>query len=145
MANAFNISNVAAKASLDAFTTTLDAGSPAAIIRGYSGTMPTDTDTALSGNTVLFELTFSATSFPAAADLNPGARITANSITADSSADNTGTCTFFRFLTQTSSGTAVAQGTAGVSSADLILNTVSITSGSTVSVTSVTVTLLEGP
>lgn len=144
MANAFNISNVAAKASLDAFTTTLDAGTQA-VLRIYSGTIPTDTDTALGAQTLLAELTFSATSFPAAADLNPGARITANSITADSSADNTGTASFFRFLTQTSGGTAVAQGTAGTASADLILNTTSLTAGSTVSVTSVTVTLPEGP
>ena len=144
MANAFNISNAAAQAMLNAYTTTLDAGTPAAVLRIYSGTMPTDTDTALAGNTQLAELTMSGTSFPAATDAAPGARITANAITADSSADATGTATFFRLLTQTSAGTAVSQGTAGTASADLILNTVSITAGSTVSVTSAQITLPEG-
>ena len=86
----------------------------------------------------------SGTSFGAATDLAPGARITANSITADSSADATGTATFFRILTQ-NAGTVTAQGNVDTSAADLILNTTAITAGSTVSITSATITLPEGP
>jgi hypothetical protein len=85
----------------------------------------------------------SGTAFGAPTDLAPGARVTAAAITADSSADATGTASFFRILTQ-NAGTVVAQGTAGTSAADLILNTVSITAGSTVSITAATVTLPEG-
>lgn len=143
MANGFYITNNVAKAMLDQFTTQLDAGT-AAVINLYSGTPPADADAALSGNTLLAQLTMSGTSYGAAADANPGARITANAITADSSADATGTATFFRKLTQ-NAGTVCAQGTVGTASADLILNTTSITAGSTVSVTSDQLTLPEGP
>ena len=142
MAADFVITNAVAKAMLDAFTTANDAGT-AAVINIYSGTVPSDADTALGAQVLLAQLTMSGTSFPAATDLAPGARITANSITADSSADATGTAAFFRVPTQ-SGGTVIAQGTAGTSSADLVLNTTSITAGSTVSITSFTITLPEG-
>ena len=94
MANAFRIANVVARAMADTFTTQLDSGS-GALLRIYSGTQPTDPDTALAGNTLLAELAMSSTSFGAAADAAPGGRITANAITADSSADATGTAAFF--------------------------------------------------
>lgn len=142
MATAPNISNAAAKAMLDAWTAQNDLGT-AAVLNIYSGTPPTDTDTALSGNTLLAQLTESATSYGAATDLAPGARITANTITPDSSADNTGTATFFRELTQ-NAGTPNFQGTVGTSGCDLNINTTSITAGSTVSVSSATKTLPEG-
>lgn len=144
MASVLNVSNVVAKAMADAIATATDAGTQA-VIRGYSGTKPTDTDTALSGNTVLFELLMSATAFGAATDANPGGLITANTITADSSADNTGTLTFFRILTQASGGTPVLQDTAGTSGAGMNMNTTAITAGSTVSLSSATITVPEGP
>lgn len=142
MANDFVITNAVAISMLNAFTTATDAGT-AAVINIYSGTAPADADAALSGNTLLAQLTMSGTSFPAATDLNPGARITANAITSDSSADATGTATFFRILTQ-NAGTVTAQGTVGTATSDLVLNTTSITAGSTVSITAATVTLPEG-
>lgn len=142
MATAPFLTNNVAKSMLDAFTTANDAGT-AAVINIYSGTAPADADTALSGNTLLAQLTMSATSFGAATDANPGAIITANAITADSSADATGTASFFRLLTQ-NAGTVTFQGSVGTSAADMILNTVSITAGSTVSITSATLTLPEG-
>lgn len=142
MAADFVITNAVAQSMLNAFTTANDAGT-AAVINIYSGTAPADADAALSGNTLLAQLTMSATSFPAATDLAPGARITANAITSDSSADATGTATFFRILTQ-NAGTVTAQGTVGTASADLILNTTAITAGSTVSITAATITLPEG-
>lgn len=142
-ANGFYVTNNVAKAMLDALTAAADAGT-AAVIEIYSGSVPADADASAAGLTLLASLTMSATSFGAAADLNPGARITANSITADSSADATGTASCFRIKTQTG-GTVICQGTVGTASADLILNTVSITAGSTVSITSGTITLPEGP
>jgi hypothetical protein len=142
MAVDFVITNAVAQSMLTAFSTATDAGT-AAVINIYSGTVPADADTALSGNTLLAQLTMSGTAFGAPTDLAPGARITAAAITSDSSADATGTASFFRILTQ-NAGTVVAQGTAGTATSDLILNTVSITSGSTVSITAATVTLPEG-
>lgn len=142
MANAFWITNNCAKAMLDAFTTALDAGT-AAIIRIYDGTPPADADASLSSNNTLATLTCSSTSFGAAADATGKARITANAISSDTNADSTGTATFFRMLTQ-DAGTVCAQGTCGTSSADLVLNTTSITSGSTVAISAATIDLPEG-
>ena len=145
MANGFYITNAVAQGMLNGTTlsASFDAGT-AAVINIYSGSVPADADTALGAQVLLAQLTCNATAFSGYSDANPGGRATFNSITSDSSADATGTAAFFRILTQ-SGGTVVAQGTVGTSSADLILNTTSITSGSTVSITSATITLPEGP
>lgn len=138
----FNLTNAVAQAMANAFTTALDAGT-AAIIRIYDGTQAADPDTAVGAQVLLAELTMSATSFGAATDANPGALITANAITSDSSANATGTASWFRMLTQ-SGGTTIADGSVGTSSADLVMNTVSITSGSIVAISSFTITMSEG-
>lgn len=145
MAAGFYITNAVAQGMLNATTlsASFDAGT-AAVIEIYSGSVPADADASGAGLTLLASLTCSATCFTSYADANPGGRATFASITSDSSADATGTASCFRIKTQTG-GTVVAQGTVGTSSADLILNTVSITSGSTVSITSATITLPEGP
>lgn len=143
MANALYVTNAVAQAMANAIAAAVDAGT-AAVINIYAGTVPADADTALSSNTLLAQLTMSATSFPAATDANPGARLTANAITADSSAAATGTATFFRILTQ-NAGTVCIQGTVGTTAADMVLNTTAITSGSTVSITSGQITVPEGP
>jgi hypothetical protein len=143
MASVLNVSNAVAQAMATAIATATDAGT-AALIRIYSGTMPTDTDTALSGNTLLAELPMSATAFGAATDANPGGRITAAAITSDSSADATGSATFFRIITQ-NAGTYILQDTVGTSGAGMNLNTTSITAGSTVACTAGTITVPEGP
>lgn len=101
----------------------------------YSGTPPTDANTALSGNTVLAVLPMSATAFAAAS----GGQANANAITADASADATGTATFFRIL-ETGGTVVVLQGTVGTSGAELILSSVSIVAGGNVSVSSFTYT-----
>src|SRR5512139_87570 len=142
MANAFYITNAVAQAMLNAFDTAVDAGT-AAVVNIYDGTPPADADASLAGNNLLAQLTCSSVAFGAATDNNPGAKVTANAITSDSSADSTGTASFFRILTQ-NAGTVCAQGTVGTATADLILNTTAITSGSTVSITAATVTLPEG-
>src|SRR5512139_583167 len=126
MANAFYVSNAAAQDMLDAFTAALDAGT-AAVINIYDGAVPADADAA-EANNLLAQLTCSTTSFGAATDANPGALITANTISSDTNANSTGTATHFRLLTQ-DSGTVCAQGTAGVGGTyDLALNTDAITS-----------------
>ncbi len=103
-------------------------------LRIYSGTRPTDADTALSGNTLLAELTFNSTAFGSAS----GGVLTANAITSDSSADATGTATWFRSLT--SANAFVVDGNVGTSGSDLNLNTTSIVSGGPVAITSFTIT-----
>lgn len=125
--------NAARDAAINAITATLNSGS----VRIYSGTAPADADTALSGNTLLAQATLNATAFGAASS----GVATAGAITADSSADATGTPTFFRLLT--SGGTVVYQGTAGASGQELNLSDLSsgqILAGGSVSISSLTIT-----
>jgi hypothetical protein len=145
MANAFYITNAVASGMLNStgLAESIDAGT-AAVINIYSGTAPSNADASLSGNTLLAQLTCSGTAFSGYSDTGTAARATFAAITSDSSADATGTATFFRILTQ-NAGTVIAQGTVGTSASDLILNTTSITAGSTVSITAATIDLPEGP
>jgi hypothetical protein len=104
------------------------------LLRIYDSTVPANVGTALGAQVKLAELTCNST-FAAAAS---GGVLTLNAITSDTSADATGTATFFRLTT--SGGTAVIQGTVGTSGSDLNLNSTSIQSGATVSVSSFTIT-----
>jgi len=142
MATATKTSNAAAIAACDAIVDLLDAGGAGSIkIYDVGGGIPADVDTAISDQTLLAQLTLSATAFGAAADGTPGGIATAAAITADSSADATGTASFFRACNN--GGTAVIQGTCGTSAADLILDSLSIVAGGTVSISSWTFTVPE--
>lgn len=101
----------------------------------YDGTPPANASTALSSNTLLATLTLNATAF---SSFTNGVA-TAGAITSDSSADATGTATFFRLIT--SGATVMLQGSVGTSGSDLNLNTTSIVSGGAVSVSSLTITM----
>lgn len=116
---------------LDEITALLDAGAGGALLRIYSGARPATGGTV---TTLLAELTLSATSFPAA---SAGA-MTANAVTDDSSANATGTASWFRLVD--SNAVFVMDGDVGTSGSDLNLNTVSIVSAGTVSVTSFVLT-----
>lgn len=131
MASALRYAVSLKNARLDAITTAVGSSG---LLRIYSGTQPTNPDTALSGNTVLAELALSSTM---AGGASSGV-LTLSTITADSSADNTGTAAFGALLT--SGGTRKVDFSVGTSGADLNLNTTSIVSGATVSVTSFTIT-----
>jgi hypothetical protein len=105
-------------------------------LRIYSGTPPATADTSLSGNTLLAELRLNSDAFPAASS----GVLTANAITADSTADATGTATFFRLFD--SDGTTVRfQGAVATSGAELNMSSVSIVASAVVEVTSLTITL----
>lgn len=132
-----NISNVAAKAAMDAVTALVNAGTPPGLLRIYSGTAPADTDTALSGNTVLASFPLAADAFGDAADVAPGARSTAAAI-ADVNAAATGTATFGRILN--AAGVAICQFDVGTSGATCIVSSTSFVSGQPCSVTSLTLT-----
>jgi hypothetical protein len=139
----FYITNAEAISMLTDLGVGMDAGT-AAVINIYDSTVPADADTALGAQVLLAQLTCAATAFASVADDTPGAIATFDTITADSSANATGTATFFRILTQ-NAGTTIAQGTVGTATSDLILNTTSITSGSNVSISAATILLPEGP
>jgi hypothetical protein len=115
-------------AQLDQITSQVGASG---LLRIYSGSRPA---TGGTETTVLAELTFSATFAPAAS----GGVLTANAVTQDSSANATGTATWFRVLT--SGAAARIDGDVGTSGSDLNLNSTSITSGGTVAVTSFVIT-----
>ena len=142
MAHAFRIANVVAKALADQFKTQLDIGSTASAIDIRVGPQPADPDTAATG-TLLATLTMSDPSFGSATDANPGGLITASAITDDSSADATGTAGYFRMRATGTGADDIADGEVGTSGSDLNMNTTAITSGSTVSITSFTVTMPE--
>ena len=137
------ISNAAALAAADAIVDRVDLGSTNATgrLRIYSGSVPTDADTALGAQVLLAELNMSNPAFGSAADLNPGARATAAAISDDSSADATGTAAFFRIVDR--NPTAVMQGACATSGSELNFNTPSIVAAAIVSVTSFTVTVPE--
>lgn len=138
---AIKISNAAAIAACDAIVDKVDDGSGAGTLVIYDGTRPADPDTAVTSQNVLAELTFSDPAFGAAADDAPGGKATASSITADSSADATGTATWFRVFD--SDDNALWDGDVGTSGSDLNLSSTSITSGDTVSITSLTFEMPE--
>lgn len=138
---AISIANASAIAGLNAIADLCDAGAGAALLNIYSGTVPTDADTALSGNTLLAQLTMSDPAFGAAVDNIGKATVTANSITSDSDANATGTATFFRITDSNSN--VIYQGAVGTSGAELNLDTTSIVATGTVNVTSCTLNLPE--
>lgn len=136
MANNFKLSNSQRSALLDGARANYNSG----YILIYTGTQPATPDTALSGQTLLAQLRFNATAWGVASN----GVATANAITGDSSADNTGTATWFRML-QSDGTTVIADGEVGTSGADLNLNSVSIQAGATVNITSMTLTQPVGP
>lgn len=129
MAMNTQLADATVNAQADALAALLNNG----YLRLYSGTQPASADTALSGNTLLAELRFSATAAPAAS----GGLITFNAITSDSSADATGTASFFRAF-RSDGTTAVMDGSVGTSAANMIIATTSISAGQTVSCSSFT-------
>ena len=146
MAQDFKISQSAGIAMMNALGTQIDAGT-AAVITIYAGTIPNNLATAITSQNVLAQLVCNATAFSSVAaqgsGVNETVRATFAAITADSSADASGTAAFYRISTQ-AGGTDVAQGTVGTSNADLILNTVALSAGSQVSITSAYIDLPIG-
>lgn len=115
-------------ARLDAITTAVGTSGK---IRIYSGTRPASGGTA---TTLLAELPCSAAFAPAAS----GGVLTANAITSDTTADNSGTATWARVLT--SANAFVIDMDVGTSGSDLNLNSTSISAGASVAITSLVLT-----
>ena len=127
MALAYNVT--LRNSMLNAITT---AAGPSALLRIYDGVRPATGGTA---TTVLAELTCNATFAPAAAS----GVLTLNAITQDSSANATGTATWFRIV-KSDGTTHVLDGNVGTSGSDLNLTTTSIVTGQPVSISSFTIT-----
>lgn len=121
----------ARNAHLDDINARINAGAGAGFLRVYDGTRPATGGTA---TTLLAELTFTDPAAPAAAS----GVLTFSAITADASANASGTATWCRMVDST--GAFVADGSVGTSGADYNLSTVTITSGVAVSCTSATLT-----
>lgn len=124
------VANIGVNAGVDALVALANGGT----LDIYSGTRPATADTALSGNTLLASLTLGSPAFGASS----AGVATANAITGDSSADNTGVASFYRV--KTSGGSTVWQGDVGTSGASLNLSSVNITATGQVNVTSFTYT-----
>jgi hypothetical protein len=104
----------------------------AALLRIYSGTRPATGGTA---TTLLAELTCAT---PFASGASSGV-LTFGAVTQDSSANATGTATWFRIV-QSDGTTHVMDGDVGTSGSDLNLTTTSIVTGQPVSISSATIT-----
>jgi len=128
-------SNLCVNGEADFIGTALDSG----FIRLYDGSQPATADTALSGQTLLAELTFGADAFPAAV----AGVLTANAITSDSSANATGTAAWARLL-KTDGTSVVMDGTVGTSAANVVINSTAISAGAVVSCSSLTITISKG-
>lgn len=131
MALNLNLSTTIRNSGLDAITTAIGSSGK---LRIYDGTQPATVATAITSQVLLADLALSATSAPGAS----GGVLTFNSITNDSSADNTGTASWGSLLT--SSNVRVADFTVGTSGTDMIINNTSITATQVVSCSALTIT-----
>src|SRR5678815_4829613 len=125
------LANAQASRAADAVCVRLNNG----YLRIYDGTQATDADTAIGAQVLLAELRWNATAFGAASN----GVATANAITADASANASGTAAWFRAL-KSDGTTAIFDGSVGTSGANLNLNSVAISSGAAVSVSAYTYT-----
>jgi hypothetical protein len=105
-------------------------------IRIYDSTRPTNADTAVGAQVLLAELRFGSTAFGSAAN----GVITANAITADSSANAAGTASWARIL-ESDGTTVIWDDEVGTATSNIILNSVTIGLGANVSITAMTHTV----
>lgn len=130
---ALGLATTLRNARLDAINTAFNAGAGACLIRIYDGTRPA---TGGAATTLLAELTCTD---PAAAAASGGV-LTLSAVTADSSANATGTATWFRMVDSTAAFVLDGSVTATGGGGDLTLDSTSTTTGQVVSLTSGTFT-----
>ena len=144
-ANVSNISAEACIAGIDAIADRLDEGSTAAEIRGRTGAQPADPDASESG-TLLFTLPCSDPAVNGGVDDTDGTCSAAfDTITDDAAADATGTLGYCRIAATGAGADDHIDGNAttdGSGATDW--NTLSIVSGSTVSMTSASIGQSQG-
>lgn len=135
MPNNLKLSNNVVNQQADALSDLADNG----YLRIYDGTQPATADTAISTQVLLAELRFNATAAPAASN----GVLTFNAITQDSSANNTGTASWFRAL-KSDGSTALFDGAVGTSGSDINIATTAIVAGAIVGVSSFVYTVNKG-
>lgn len=135
MANNFLTYDSATESAVNAFTALLNSG----FIKIYTGSQPS-VNGAVTG-TLLATLTFGATAFAASTASGGVVTATANSITSGT-AGNSGTAGYHA-LVKSDNTTVVATGSVGTSSADLVMNTLTITNGNTVACSSYLINMNE--
>ena len=139
MAYATRVSTSAVSAGLNAVLALLTSGS---VLKVYSSNQPATPDTLPgAGHDLLATLSFSTTPFGAAV----AGVSTANTIAA-TTVDKSGTATWFRISSTqagypTSSGYGLIDGTASTGTSNMVLNSASLSSGASLSITSLTITL----
>lgn len=123
----YKVAAATANAMVGAETALLNTGK----LRIYSGTKPTNPDTALGSQTLLAELTFSGTAFG-----TPSAGSAAANSISSVTAAATGTASFFR-LVASNGTTVIGDGdvTATGGGGDLTFDNVNFVSGGTVTIT----------
>jgi hypothetical protein len=140
MANSPFFSDATTEAAVNAVAVLLDGYGNISI---YTGSQPTDANTALGAQTLLATMNFGSSAFASAVASGTApskvVTATANSITPDTNAAATGTATWFRCY-KSDGVTGVMDGSVGTSGCDLNLNTTSIVSGATVAVTAFSIT-----
>lgn len=137
MAHQTALSNAGANAALNALTALLNSG----FLDIYNGTQPATADTAVTTQTKLSTVTFGVTAFGAAV----AGVATANAIGKDNSIAATGTATWAR-LTKSDHTTVVCDLSVSASvGSDIVVSSASFTLAGTFLLTSLTLTLPEGP
>ncbi len=136
MANV-RIADTTRDAMMDEFAVQCDVGTGAAITI-YDGAQPANADVAVGGQMILAELIADATMWSASSN----GVLTLDTVADDVSANNTGTASWARILTQIA-GATVFDCDVGTSGTTIILNTVAIVGGGTVSITSGTMTFAD--
>lgn len=150
MALSPRISNSLALAMLDnSINSKLNEGLGNAIVNVYTGTEPPTCETGPTG-TLLGTCIINSTPFGAGVDQEPGARLTANTVTPEISAVAAGTAGYFRAYSSDSSTDASKldchiQGTAGeaADTTDMTLDEKVIAIGGTIQITAWTFDLPE--
>jgi len=128
------MSNASVDAQASALATLADNG----YLRIYDGTQPASADTAITTQVLLAELRLNATAFGAPSS----GVLTANAITPDSSADASGTATWYRVF-KSDGTTPLWDNNISTSSAGLIMTTTTITAGMIVGVDTLTHTVTK--
>lgn len=140
-----NISMASAKSMLLAMATELETGAGNVVIKifGTGTAKPANPDTGTPTDT-LANFNLGSDPFPATAGSTGNSAtlaISAATVT-DTSADGTGTATWFRAYDR--DGTAHIDGTVGTATSDMIINNTSITAGQEVKLTDWTLKLSRG-
>lgn len=125
------LANAAVNAAADAAAALFNSGK----LRIYDGTQAATADTAIGAQVKLAELVFNATAFGSAV----AGVLTANAITQDSSADATGTASWFR-CTKSDGTTGLLDGSVGTATADMIVPTTAIVAAAVITCSAFTLT-----